>query len=263
MTASSHRAEPDIGRLMTAGMPEVRPVGDRSPLHRRAKAEILDGIRRGALADRLPPEDVLAASLNVSRTTLRNALLELEHEGHVLRRHGVGNFVIDDAATVTNHLERLQPIPVAIAASGFTPSVHDVVIRHRVRSDAAAHALARPAGSRFTAVSRVYWADARPAALVVDYVPGSARLDELLVAFDGEMLPILDTLTGAPIQRVRATVSAAKTGRSIGHRLGVAPSTPVVVMCHSSLDATGRVCAYADSYLIPDLFTFVVMRLRT
>ncbi len=248
---------------MTTGMPAVRPVGDHSPLHRRAKEEILDGIRRGALTDRLPSEDVLAASLNVSRTTLRNALLELEREGHVVRRHGIGNFVVDDASTVTNHLDRLQSVPASIAASGFTPSVHDIAIRRRVRSEAAARALGRPTGSRFTAVSRVYRADNRPAALLIDYVPGSARLDELLVGFDGEMLPILDALTGAPIQRVRATISAAKAGQSVGRQLEISPSTPVVVMCHSSLDAAGRVCAYADSYLIPSLFTFMVMRLRT
>ncbi len=248
---------------MTVGTPDLRVVADRLPLHRRAKAEILDGVRRGALTDRLPPEEVLAASLGVSRTTLRNALLELEREGHVARRHGVGNFVLDDATTVTQHLERLQPIPVFIAASGFAPSVHDIVIRHRVRSEAAARALGRPPGSRFTAVSRVYCADTRPAALLIDYLPGSARLDTLLAGFDGEMLPILDAVTGAPIQLVRASISAAKAGRSVGRQLGIAPSTPVVVMCHSSLDTAGRVCAYADSYLIPSLFTFMVTRLRT
>ncbi len=248
---------------MTARTPDLRVVADRLPLHRRAKAEILDGVRRGALTDRLPPEGVLAASLGVSRTTLRNALLELEREGHVVRRHGVGNFVVDDATTVTQHLERLQPIPAFIGASGFAPSVHDIVIRHRVRSEAAARALGRPTGSRFTAVSRVYWADNRPAALLIDYVPGSARLDELLAGFDGEMLPILDALTGAPIQRVRATISASKAGQSVGRQLEIAPSTPVVVMGHSTLDAAGSVCAYADSYLIPGLFTFMVMRLRT
>ena len=84
--------------------------------------------------------------------------------------------------------------------------------------------------------------------------------DEIL---DGEMLPILDALTGAPIQRVRATISASKAGQSVGRQLEIAPSTPVVVMGHSTLDAAGSVCAYADSYLIPGLFTFMVMRLRT
>lgn len=241
----------------------LRTVGDHVPLHRRAEAEIVDAIRRGALSGRLPAEEELAASLGVSRTTLRNALIELERDGHIQRRHGVGNFVVDDGSTVMNHLERLEPIPAFIAASGFKPSVHDIAIRHRVRSGAAARALGRKAASRFTAVSRVYWADARPAALAVEYVPGSARLDALLASFDGEMLPILDVLAGAPIQRVRATVSAAQAGRTVGRQLAVRPSAPVVVISHAALDGRGKVFAYAEGFLIPELFTLTVMRLRT
>jgi GntR family transcriptional regulator len=41
----------------------------------------------------LPGEDSLARSFNVSRTTLRHALSDLESAGYIERRHGLGTFV--------------------------------------------------------------------------------------------------------------------------------------------------------------------------
>lgn len=43
--------------------------------------------------DRLPPERELMVSLGVTRTTLRNALDRLEHEGQIWRHVGKGTFI--------------------------------------------------------------------------------------------------------------------------------------------------------------------------
>ena len=234
----------------------------RTPLHRQVRDSLLAAIRQGAYHARLPPEDALAEELGVSRTTLRSALLELERDGHVVRRQGIGTFVAGDASTVTERLDQLQSIPSLIAGSGFQPTVRSVSVRHRVRSAAAAQALGRAEASRFTAVRRVYLADGRPAALVVDYLPGSSRLDEALATFDGEMLPILDAALGTRVELVRATVTAVNAGRSVGRDLGVPASTALFLLHHSILDRTGRVCAYGESYLIPGIFTLTVVRQR-
>ncbi|HHX50545.1 MAG TPA: GntR family transcriptional regulator, partial [Clostridia bacterium] len=42
---------------------------------------------------RLPPEDVMAEELGVSRLTLRSALASLEKEGVLLRRRGIGTLI--------------------------------------------------------------------------------------------------------------------------------------------------------------------------
>jgi len=64
-----------------------------------AAQHVLDRIQTGRLApgDRLPPDRTLAVDLEVSRATVREALLALELLGVVEIRHGSGVYVVDPA----------------------------------------------------------------------------------------------------------------------------------------------------------------------
>ena len=70
----------------------------RGPLYQ----QIVDGIKRevseGSLVpgDPLPSFRALAADLLASLTTVKRAYEELEHEGIIYRRQGLGTFVADD-----------------------------------------------------------------------------------------------------------------------------------------------------------------------
>ncbi|NLJ37953.1 MAG: FadR family transcriptional regulator [Candidatus Atribacteria bacterium] len=70
----------------------------RAKLPRASKPvinKITSMIQNGDLkpGDRLPPQDVLADHLGVSRTTLREALKELSFRGLIVCKHGIGTFV--------------------------------------------------------------------------------------------------------------------------------------------------------------------------
>lgn len=66
-----------------------------TPLYIQVREYILNRIRVGdyQVGDRLPTEKELMEQLRVGRATVRAALSELEHEGHVEKRHGIGTFV--------------------------------------------------------------------------------------------------------------------------------------------------------------------------
>ncbi|HIT53825.1 MAG TPA: GntR family transcriptional regulator [Candidatus Fimivicinus intestinavium] len=66
-----------------------------TPLYIQVKEYILNRIRAKEYqtGDRLPTERELMEQMQVGRATIRAAFSELEHEGYVEKRHGVGTFV--------------------------------------------------------------------------------------------------------------------------------------------------------------------------
>ncbi|MDR1966835.1 MAG: FCD domain-containing protein, partial [Synergistaceae bacterium] len=88
---------------------------------------ILALIRNGDLkqGDKLPPQDIMASQLSVSRTSLREALKELSYRGIVNCVHGRGTFVSDRFATTAEIIEArriIEPGAAALAATRMTKS---------------------------------------------------------------------------------------------------------------------------------------------
>ena len=89
----------------------------RLPLYLQVKNYITSMIDSGDYpADsKLPTEKELMKTLGVGRATVRSALSELEHDGRIYKRHGVGTFVssnkwmpaFEPIISLTYSLERL------------------------------------------------------------------------------------------------------------------------------------------------------------
>ena len=91
----------------------VEPIR-RSRLSHQIVAQICQLIRQGRFrpGDRLPPERELSEQLQVSRSSLREALRALEISGIVEARHGGGTFVRDFSG-----LEVISPLALVLEAS--------------------------------------------------------------------------------------------------------------------------------------------------
>lgn len=74
--------------------------------------------------DRLPPERDLAASLNVSRSSLREAMFELESKKLIRRRQGSGSTVADIPRTATELHGNLAGIDIEL---GYATELRDLV----------------------------------------------------------------------------------------------------------------------------------------
>lgn len=79
-------------------MGPIRNEGLTEHLVRRMKEIILDGVLRPG--DRLPPERELSVMLNVSRSSLRQALKVFQVMGVLEVRQGSGNYLSENAAAV-------------------------------------------------------------------------------------------------------------------------------------------------------------------
>ncbi len=83
------------------------------PLYLQAIAALQDLLERQVYVpgDALPPEEMLAGQLGISRLTLREALGYLENDGTIERRRGVGTFVAQhNRSHLWGGLERLESV---------------------------------------------------------------------------------------------------------------------------------------------------------
>ena len=83
-------------------------IGRGPSLTEQVTAHLKAQILEGAFGEgRIPPETELATDLGVSRTTVRDALSRLEHEGAIYRRQGSGTFVNPQGLQIKSRLEDL------------------------------------------------------------------------------------------------------------------------------------------------------------
>ncbi|HEX3590384.1 MAG TPA: FCD domain-containing protein [Pseudonocardiaceae bacterium] len=127
-----------------AGRPEpaLRPV-ERYRLYEQLVRRLLDYIEEAGLApgQQLPGERDLASRLGVSRTSVRQALVALEVQGVVGRRHGGGTFLVsrDRDDTVAALRKRRQRLPdVLEAREALEVKIAELAAARRTDADLAA-----------------------------------------------------------------------------------------------------------------------------
>jgi GntR family transcriptional regulator len=168
-------------------MAELPPstIDRRSPvpfyfqLKKLLTEEILSG--RWGPGDRLPSEPTICAQFDISRTTVRQALAELESEGMIRKEKGRGTFVA----------ERRPSDWLLQSSHGF----YDGAVRagHKVTSRVlscqveplprwALDGLLRPDGAEGVTLERLRWVDGRLVMYVVTHLP--AELADAVLGAD-------------------------------------------------------------------------------
>jgi GntR family transcriptional regulator, transcriptional repressor for pyruvate dehydrogenase complex len=122
---------------------ELRAI-ERRKLYSAIVERILESIDRGAFppGSRLPPERVLASSLGVSRSSVREALCVLEYAGVLTARTGSGTYVSDDGVSLATTLRARaaaigeeSPLDVVAARRALEPRCAALAAMHRKQAD--------------------------------------------------------------------------------------------------------------------------------
>src|SRR5690606_4467793 len=114
------------------------------------RAKLLTEMRDGAYrhAERLPRESILAERLNISRTQLRDSLAQLEREGFISRRHGVGTVINRHVLNIKVRMDIEIEFSDMIAQCGYTPGLLFVKQERRHADEIIAARLAIPVGAQ-------------------------------------------------------------------------------------------------------------------
>jgi GntR family transcriptional repressor for pyruvate dehydrogenase complex len=183
------------------------PAVDKSRVSEDAVQHIVELIRSGKFSpgDRLPGERALAHQLQVSRTSVREAIRKLETIGFLETRQGVGTFIKEPSRTVIQN----ALVPYSLPDAGTLEKVFE--LREIVEVEAAGRAARRASPAHLEAIGR--WLEAMEANYARDDLDGMVRADlgfhrQIIVATGNDVLVnLLDSITDLMLDMRRASLS--------------------------------------------------------
>jgi GntR family transcriptional regulator len=238
----------------------------QAKLASRVREEVRDRIRDGRFSEgvQLPPEVELATSLGVSRTTVREALLQLEQEGLLIRRHGHGTFV-RSAARLRGSLNANLSATEVIRGHGMDPGTRDARLEEVGVDADVAPSLGLDPGDRVLRLERVRTADGRPVIFTVDVIPASifraAAVDPSALLDPGLSLYRLyaDRL-GRSITDGQASIRLTRADGVVADRLGIPAGSPILRLEQVDATAEGEPVLFSVESYVADTFEFSVHR---
>lgn len=152
------------------------------PLYYQLKEILKAKIEGGKLKphERLPSETELVQLFQVSRMTVRQALVELENEGFIRRRQGQGTFVAEPK--LRQGLLRLTSFTEDMEARGLRPGARVLAVEVLSGEEELVRRLKAAPDEQFVRLERVRLADAEPMALEISFLrrkfcPGIEEID--------------------------------------------------------------------------------------
>jgi GntR family transcriptional regulator len=224
----------------------------------RLRGEIAAGVY--PTGSRLPPEPELARRLDVSRSTLREALKLLEREGLVTRRQRAGTTVCA-RPTVRHPLQHNCGVRDVIEASGRRHAVVDARIRFDGTSEELAEALELAPGDPVVVFERTRTADGKPVVRTVDHL--DSRIVERATAPlvpDVSLYRWLHDHCGIAVTYGVAQVAATLPASDVSEHLAIAGSDPVLTLVQVDYTAAGRPVLHSQEYHVAEAFHVTVIR---
>jgi GntR family transcriptional regulator len=221
---------------------------------------IADG--RWPLGERVPPEIELAASLGVSRATLREALRALHLEGLITRTRGAGTRVAR-RPRLSNNLVVNFGVSDLIRSTGMSPGTRNLSISDALPSAEEARALGLDKSDCVVVAERVRTADGRPVVFSRDVYPlavlpgGSEDLQRL----DGiSIYDFLEQYCGIQVDHGIARIQPALTDPHLSGLLAVPEQTLLMCLDQTDYDTSGRPVLHSLEFHLADAFEFSVVR---
>jgi GntR family transcriptional regulator len=221
-------------------------------------AEIISATKPG---DRLLTEPDLAKQLGVSRATLREAMRTFETQGFLLRRQGVGTFVVRPTQVLESGLEVLESIETLAKRTGLPVSPGKVDLEQRQATSEECDALGMELGCIVVSVSRVIMAEGRPAAYLVDILPEDVLSpDEVQQGFSGSVLDLLLERGNPQLVNSHCEIAAVAADSTISRALHIQRGDAILKFSSRLFALDGRIVDCSYSYFLPGYFRFHVVR---
>jgi GntR family transcriptional regulator len=234
------------GATIQGAIDRDSPVPYYHQLKELLRDEIVHG--RWPAGSRIPSEPELCRLLDVSRTVVRQALGDLEHERLLRRRKGLGTFVAEPKIR-ERLVQTLTGFHDDMVDQGRVPRT--VVLAQRVMPAPAVVALelGLAGGTPVVMIERVRSVDAEPIVLVTTYlphalVPGLEGID----LTDRSLYQTLADHYGLALGRGRRTLESVGATVAEAALLGIEPGDPLLFLRSITHLTDGRAVEYYEAH---------------
>lgn len=206
--------------------------------------------------DKIPSERQLCHIYNVSRTTVRNAITELEYSGHLQRIQGKGTFVNNPNKEKLN-LSKYYSFTESTKQAGKTPKT--VIIEYHIQKsvEKTQFFLNTDPNDLIIEFTRLRLANNEPMLLETTYLryEDFPEITKALL----EKIPlyeIFESKYDRKITKVTETFSGTFLNQEKSHFLGVRPNSACMKIIRCSYDKNNNIIEYTESYAPSDKFEY-------
>ena len=203
----------------------------------RLRREIADGeLTPGA---RIGAEREIAQRLDVSRSTVRVALAELERTGAIRRVRGRAGGIFVAERKVERDLTSLAGLPAYLRRQGFQSDARVISTATVAAEEDVAGALELGAGGLVHEVVRVRLADGEPISLERASFPADRFPGLLDRSLSGSLYELLQTHYGLEPGEAEERIEVVAAGAADARLLGVPRGASLVAISRTAWDAGG------------------------
>jgi GntR family transcriptional regulator len=226
----------------------------RSPLYLQLMQRIRNDIGAGVYpaGGRIPSEQELCETYGVSRVTVRKAILDLVHEGLLVRRQGKGTFVAGQR--LCRDLRSLDSFADACISGGHQPDTRLISAQLIPAAGEDAQLLALPQQAQVLELCLLRLCDSEPVLLETLRFP--AAYDYLRdEAADGSLYACLRRRGVIPTSARRA-LSLGHATPFVGKHLGTDVGHALLLLDETVLDQHGAPLHLSRQWIRGDKYTF-------
>ena len=255
-------------------MTRANPVGEQPELGTNGSGtkEPMSVVLRDALVtyfedhgvkpgDRVPSEPEIVEQFKVGRSTAREALKLLEHDGLVEVRAGLGRYLTSlSAAAVARPVTRFESVSHMLEGLGYSASTLVLSVKEDSANDAEQDALSIEPDRQVVRVERlrserdvplIYSLDT----IIRDHLPGPVRH----VDWSGSISTLMRD-QGRDLVFSTARIQALNLPAETAQKYSLSEFDPWLLITETVFSTTGEPVLYAQDYHRGDLFSFNVLR---
>ncbi len=228
---------------------------DNEELSLKVYKMILRMLKSGELDDydKLPPEAELANMIGVNRSALREALSNLESDGFITRKRGIGTVINKQVVKTTSRLDLENDFEFMVEEEGYVATSKIISVDKITRE-----------GEEYLQVKKIIYADGEPAIFMDDSVPMKlVREDFGNMEFeDSTIYGFLDKCGVKMPEIVLIDLTPEVGGPVALDMLKINENEPYLKIVETGYDINQNVVISGTVSMRKDIFNFTILRKR-